>query len=120
MKLIACQKCKDLISLVNEHTRQCFCGEIAGKYLDDNITAVVSSNAIVVGIDNYGFNLAKELSIKGRSSANRIDYFFTGWIPNHPGEVIEVETVDEVIEYDYHLPEEKKLYDSTLPTVGQE
>ena len=109
-----------MVMLVNEHTRKCFCGEVAGKYLDDDVTAVVSSNAIVVGIDNFGFNLAKELSIKGMKYSNRVDYFFTGWVPNHPGEVIVVDTVDEVVEYNYHLPDEKKIYSSTLPTAGQE
>ncbi len=120
MKLIACEECNDLVMLVNEHTRKCFCGEIAGKYLDDDITAVVSSNAIIVGIDNFGFKLAKELSVADMKYSNRVDRFFTGWIPNHPGEVIEVETIDEVIEYNYHLPEEKRIYSSTLPTAGQE
>lgn len=118
MKLIACQKCSDLVMLVNEHTRKCFCGEVAGKYLDDDITAVVNSEALVVGIDNYGFRLAKILAIKAYNHLERIDHFFTGWVPNHPGEVIVVETIDEVTEYNYHLPEEKKLHGSTLPTAG--
>lgn len=120
MKLIACSKCSDLVMLIEEKTRTCECGEIAGKYLDDKITSVITENSILVGIDNIGFKLAKSLSVEARKHKYRIDYFFTGWCPNHGGEIEVVETVDDVIEYDYHLPEEKKIYGSTLPTEGQE
>ena len=97
-------------------TRTCYCGHVGGKYLDDNITAVVNEDALVVGIDNNGFSFAKQLAERATPLAHRVDYFFTGWIPNHPGEVIVVETVEHVLEYNYHLPEEKRAYGSTLPT----
>ena len=117
MKLVSCKKCKDLVMLVSEEIRFCMCGDIAGRYLDDRITAVVTKNAIVVGIDNNGFNIAKNYALceKIQNCKYRVDYFFTGWIPNFPGEVIEVETVDDVINYDYHMIEEDKNYSSTSP-----
>lgn len=116
MKLIACSKCNDLMVLVNDYTRTCFCGAVGGKYLDDNITAVVNKDALVMGIDNNGLTLAKRMANHHKEVEFRIDFFFTGWIPNHPGEVIVVETVEDVLAYDYHLPEEEREYTSTLPT----
>lgn len=122
MKLVACQNCNDLVMLINKVTRCCKCGEVAGKYLDDNNTAVVTKNAIVVGIDNNGFNIAKWYSM-GEEAQNckyRVDYFFTGWVPNFPGEVIKVETVDDVLNYDYHVKEEDINYESTSPAKVSE
>lgn len=121
MKLIACDKCHDLMMLVGGGmTRTCYCGYVGGKYLDDNVTAVVNEDAIVVGIDNNGFNIAKHYKELYANLENRIDFFFTGWIPNKPGEVIVVESVEHVLEYDYHLKDEDKNYTSTLPTVVSE
>lgn len=117
MKLIACNECHDVISLINKHPRKCLCGKCSGKYLDDNITAVVSEDSIVCGIDNIGFNLAKYYanSEEAQQAKHRVDYFFTGWIPNHPGEIIRVKTVKEVDEYPYEMKEEDKTYTSTSP-----
>ncbi len=116
MKLITCPKCNDLMVLVNDYTRTCFCGHVGGKYLDDNVTAVVNKDALVVGIDNNGFSIAKQMANHHKKSPYRVDYFFTGWIPTKPGEIIVVETVEDVLAYDYHLPEEEREYTSTLPT----
>ena len=49
-------------------------------------------------------------------SSNRVDFFFTGWIPNHPGEVVVVDSVEDVLAYEYEMKDEDKEYDSTLPT----
>lgn len=121
MKLVACQNCKDLIMLITKEIRCCKCGETAGKYLDDYNTAVVTKNAIVVGIDNNGFNVAKHLAT-GEDAQNckyRVDYFFTGWVPNFPGEVIKVKTVDDVLNYNYHVKEDIN-YESTSPAKVSE
>ena len=116
MKLIACEECKDTMQLVNSYTRTCWCGAVGGKYLDDSITAVVNKDAIVFGIDNYGFAVAKEMAMRNKNLPYRYDYFFSGWIPTKPGEVIVVETVEEVLEYPYELPVEERVYDSTWPS----
>ncbi len=118
MKLICCPKCHDLINLLASKHRTCDCGNICGKYLDDFITAVVSKNAIVVGIDNNGFKISKDFYNLHQNWKDRIDIFFTGWIPNHPGEVIVVDTVDDVIEYPFEMEEEDQQTTSTLPTRG--
>ena len=118
MKLIKCEECKDLVMLITHTTRHCLCHNVAGKYLDDNITAVVNEEAIVVGIDNNGFNIATlyAMSEGAQDCKGRIDYFFTGWIPNHPGEIIIVNSVKEVEDYDFHMKSEDKEYTSTLAT----
>jgi len=122
MKLIKCEECGDLVMLIRRHTRCCVCGDIAGKYLDDGITAIVSKDAVVVGIDNNGFNIAARyaMSKNAQDCEYRVDYFFTGWIPNFPGEVIIVETVDDVLNYDYHMEEKDKNYESTSPAKVSE
>jgi len=116
MKLIACPKCNDTMQLVQGYVRTCFCGECGGKYLSDRITAVVNKDAIVFGIDNNGFGVAKQLYEMHQETPHRIDFFFTGWIPNHPGEVIQVETVEDVLAYEYEMDDEDKEYDSTWPS----
>jgi hypothetical protein len=115
-KLITCPKCNDIVNLSQHYVRSCFCGECGGRYLDDNITAVVNKEAIVVGIDNNGFNIAKQMAVGNKECPNRLDFFFTGWIPTKPGEVIVVDTYQEVVNYDFHLKEEDKNYTSTSPT----
>ena len=120
MKLITCEKCLDVVNLVESHTRTCHCGEIAGKYLDDRVTAVVSSKALVMGIDNNGWNIAKHM-VKNALEKEidfRVDYFFVGWIPTIPGEVIVVDSVYDVYDYDDHV--ENPEYTSTLPTEGMD
>ena len=116
MKLINCPKCNDVVNLMVGTTRVCDCGNVGGKYLDDHITAVVNKDALVVGIDNNGFNIARRLAVGNKDVEQRLDFFFTGWIPTKPGEVIIVDTVEDVLEHDYHLDEEDKNYTSTSPT----
>lgn len=101
-------------------TRSCYCGKSAGKYLNDNITAVVNKNAVVVGIDNNGFNIARQMAMHNREFPRRIDYFFTGWIPTKPGEVIVVDKVKDVLSYDNKVKDEDKNTDSTSPAVLSE
>lgn len=119
MKLLTCKKCLDIFLIWGKHTRICVCGNVAGKYLDDGITAVINKDAVVFGIDSNGFNLALHLQEhdKMKFPNDRIDRFFTGWIPNHPGEVIIVDTIQDVVDYPYEMKEEDKVYTSTLPTI---
>ena len=118
MKLIACTECNDIMNLHHIHVRTCYCGAVAGRYLDDFITAVVNKDAIVVGIDNNGFAISKHYYEINQEIKDRVDIFFTGWIPNHPGEVIVVDTVIDVLEYPFEMKEEDKTTKSTLPTKG--
>lgn len=118
MKLITCLECSDVVNLIESHTRTCICGNVAGKYLDDKITAVVTTSALVMGIDNNGWNIAKHMVISAleKEIKERIDYFFVGWIPTKPGEVIFVDEVDDVYGYEDHI--ENPEYTSTRPTEG--
>jgi len=116
MKLIACPKCNDTMQLVQGYVRTCWCGDCGGKYLSDRITAVVNKDAIIFGIDNNGFGVAKQLYDMHQETPHRVDFFFTGWIPNHPGEVVVVDSVEDVLAYEYEMKDEDKEYDSTLPT----
>jgi hypothetical protein len=104
------------MQLVEKYVRTCWCGHVGGKYLNDQITAVVDKNAIVFGIDNNGFGIAKQLALKNKELSYRHDYFFSGWIPTKPGEIIVVETVEDVLEYPFELKEEDRQYTSTLPS----
>lgn len=119
MKLLTCRKCHDIFLIWGKYTRNCICGTVAGKYLNDRVTAVINKDAVVFGIDINGFNLALHCQERDKVDFpnDRIDRFFTGWIPNHPGEVIIVNTVQDVVDYPYEMDEEDKVYTSTLPTV---
>ena len=114
MKLINCPECNDVVNLIDEFPRLCKCRKCSGKYLDDHITAVVSKDAIVCGIDNNGFKMAKDCAIYYKDEPQRVDFFFTGWIPTKPGEVIVVDSYEDVLDYEYHV--KKPSYVSTSPT----
>jgi hypothetical protein len=101
-KFIHCEECKDNFMLINKITRHCLCGKCAGKYLKDNVTAVVNKGSSVFGIDNNSFNHAVQLSEHFKKEVDfRLDSFFTGWFPNFPGEIIWVDDIQDVIDYDY-------------------
>lgn len=112
MKLIWCEKCHTLTSLVSEKVRYCKCRRCAGKYLSDNMTSVVNKDVILVGIDNNSFNNARYSQQHYINNPSRVDFFFCGWIPTKPGESITVETVKDVKEYPF---EEKHNFESTMP-----
>jgi hypothetical protein len=106
-------------------TRSCKCGKTAGKYLKDKITAVVSEISVVFGIDNGSFlnalktvlNIMKaepEQLPKWMEEGKRYDFFFTGWIPTKPGEVIFVKSKAHVIATDYY---QKNSWTSENPST---
>lgn len=111
MKLLRCSKCNDSIVIgVLNVTRKCACGETAGKYLKDNVTAVVSKGSIVYGIDNNSLtnaihNFTAFPKKYPRYAKERFDFFFVGWVPTVPGEIIWVDSVHEVEieEYDQEI-----------------
>ena len=108
MKLFYCPECHQLVDIIRRGTgvHKCHCGKNAGKYLDDNLTGVFTHGAIVVGIDNNTWLPAVQRfkqhnpfgtdPWKQDGQYVRIDFFFTGWIPTIPGEIITVDTVKEV------------------------
>ena len=116
MKLMKCVKCGDIVAIIETLSRSCYCGKIAGKYLDDSITAVVNKDALVFGIDNNGFAIAQHYALENKNAEHRYDYFFTGWIPTKPGEVIVVKTAHDVHKYPMKMKDEDKQYTSTWPS----
>jgi len=112
VKLIYCVKCGTLTSLVLEKVRYCKCRKCAGKYLKDGVTSVTNEFPILVGIDNNTLHVAAYRYAEFLKHKDRVDFFFTGWIPNKPGESIEVPTTKDVKEYPY---EEEHNWTSTMP-----
>ena len=73
-----------------------------------------------MGIDNNTWSPAVARYLKHEPNGEepfpvRIDFFFVGWIPTIPGEVIFVDTEKEVIDYPMDAVENKY---STMPTSG--
>jgi len=116
MKLLFCVDCGDVVRIINKWPLSCLCDKHRGKYLSDNITAVVTKGCMIVGIDNNSFmNAAIGIqNLLNRGHKTRFDLYFTGWIPTHPGEVIYVKTVEDVTEFPYEC--DMPVYTSTLPT----
>ena len=56
MKLIYCNKCRDVIRLIQENWRKCYCGKSGGQYNDDLVTATVGGSCKVFGIANPFFS----------------------------------------------------------------
>lgn len=118
MKLLRCPKCEDFFSLINKvgRVKTCSCGETAGKYLEDGIQAVVTENSVVAGIDNNTFFTAlyrQKDMLEKHPEYPRIDFFFAGWVPTIPGEVIRVKSTSDVVTYPLEV--EKKTSFSTMP-----
>lgn len=115
MKLLYCMECYDVVSMTHDNiTRSCKCGKVAGKYLKDQITAVVTRDSTVFGIDNGSFLNALQTTRNilaadpedlpsWMEEGKRYDFFFTGWIPTKPGEVIFVKNKAYVEATDYQL-----------------
>ncbi len=134
MKLFYCPECRQLVDIIGRGTgvHTCYCGKHAGKYLDDSLTGVFTHGAIIVGIDNNTWLPAverykahnpdgeKPWIIDGKFV--RIDFFFTGWIPTVPGEVITVDTVKEVKKFpvDRVMPWKTSTMPNSQPKCGKQ
>lgn len=57
MKLLYCTFCKDIIRLFEEE-RECKCGKVKGKYIDDLNAVYSGKTAMPLGINNFSFILA--------------------------------------------------------------
>ena len=119
MKLLWCPECKDVVSLILRETRVCKCGKTAGKYVSDCITAIITEGAVVFGIDNNTLSTAltraEHFMKNPEYQSTRIDFFFTGWVPTKPGEVIVVKSPIHVKAYDYY---DKRSWTSENPSTG--
>jgi hypothetical protein len=51
MKLLFCKKCGDMFSLRLEH-KECVCGKVGGRYLDELHANFYGVSAVPIGIDN--------------------------------------------------------------------
>ena len=67
MKLIYCNTCGDIVSLVVDKERVCECGKSGGKYLD-YINAEYWGDCIPLGFNNY------DLAYKLENQHNLPDY----------------------------------------------
>lgn len=122
MKLLFCVHCRDTVCMTTENeTRSCKCKKTGGKYLKDRITAVITEDSVVFGIDNNSFINALATIEKiwsGEYSqfkeGQRYDFFFTGWIPTVPGEVIRVKSLAHVKATDYY---QEKSWTSQNPST---
>ena len=52
MKVLYCEKCRDLFKLTRYELRKCRCGRIAGRYHKDGKHADVSENAVSIKMHN--------------------------------------------------------------------
>jgi len=57
MKLIFCRECRDIVKLTYD-IRYCLCGKSSGHYLRDGLTAIISGEAVPIGISNNSFSQA--------------------------------------------------------------
>jgi hypothetical protein len=56
MKLIHCKSCHDVVRLIPEEWRKCYCGDVGGQYNEDLMTATVGGDCDVIGIPNPFFD----------------------------------------------------------------
>jgi hypothetical protein len=105
MKFVYCTKCNDIFVAINKIARTCLCGKHSAKYLNDNITAVATKGCVIFGLDNVTLKDAVIRADAHKQHDYRRDFFFTGWVPNHAGEVVFVDSVSDVKEYPYDEPQ---------------
>lgn len=55
MKLIYCNKCRDVVRLIVEKWRTCKCKSIGGQYNSEGLTATISGEGKIIGIPNTFF-----------------------------------------------------------------
>lgn len=122
MKLLFCPECRETVVMATGNVvNHCKCKKTAGKYLKDGVTAVITEEAVVFGIDNNSFlnamlTVKKVLNndIPHFDKEKRYDFFFTGWIPTKPGEVIIVKNLTYVRATDYY---QRKNWTSQNPST---
>ena len=117
--MIYCDNCNYLFSL-KKTINYCRCKrkKCAGKYLDDSLTAVVTKNSTLIGVDNNTFHDSVRKCYRWNESRpeQRMDFFFTGWTCTKPGETIMVDTAWRVKRFNPRFEADNKT--STLPTIS--
>ena len=78
MKLLLCLNCSDVVSLQREH-RECKCGKVGGKYLQDGLNAVHYGNSVLLGFHNGSLALAVNKQAREGDSFETFDAgYYTG------------------------------------------
>jgi len=54
MKFLKCPKCNDMIAL-RPWIKQCHCGKVSGRYLDDDKTTEIVGECAVLSVNNSDF-----------------------------------------------------------------
>jgi hypothetical protein len=60
MKLISCEKCGDIFNFTPIY-KECSCGNAKGFYIDENNIVYSGENVILFAIDNFVFNMSKDI-----------------------------------------------------------
>lgn len=74
VKLILCPYCDDVVRLIPGAVRWCSCGECGGKYLEDELHAVITQGAVPIGFDNRDLAPAAIAYLHGRITES-VRYF---------------------------------------------
>jgi hypothetical protein len=74
MKLLYCPHCHDIFNLKYKKYQECQCGKSSGYYTDD-VNAVYSGDAIILGIANSSFIAALENRPESGMGSN-----FNAWV----------------------------------------
>jgi len=61
MKLFFCPNCQDVIKMIPEAHRTCFCGASGGYCEKDGLKAVTIGKAVSLGFDNWSLKIALDL-----------------------------------------------------------
>lgn len=72
MKLIRCDKCEDVVRLIEREWRVCDCGKSGGQYNEDMITATIGGDCEVIGLRNDFFNEKPFSKKRGEDGKNNI------------------------------------------------
>jgi len=98
MKGFICDYCGDHVIVSNKKfPKMCCCKRYLAKYLADGITLAINGHPIIFGIDNNSFAVAERNCLYSKDWKERVDFFFTGWIPNKPGEILFLKTKRQVM-----------------------
>jgi len=106
MKGFICDVCGDHVIISSrKFPKMCSCKKYLAKYLADGITLAINGHPVIFGIDNNTFAVAERNYLHTRDWKDRVDFFFTGWIPNKPGEILFVKSKRQVmrIRDDYEI-----------------
>lgn len=72
MKLIRCNKCEDVVRLIEREWRNCDCGKSGGQYNEDMISATIGGDCEVIGLRNDFFKEKPFSKKRGEDGKNII------------------------------------------------